>query len=72
MPRLKRSVPPVEHQADPSASTVDTVLKRDVFSTVERGTWTDRAGVAHPPSAGAGTRSRPGSRCLPRVSPPMR
>ncbi len=48
MPRLKRSVPPVEHQADPSRFTVDTVLKRDVFSTVERGTWTDRAGVAHP------------------------
>ncbi|WP_051356843.1 serine/threonine protein kinase [Azorhizobium doebereinerae] len=48
MPRLKRSVPPVEHRADPSRFTVDTVLKRDVFSTVERGTWIDRDGVAHP------------------------
>ncbi|WP_341990172.1 serine/threonine protein kinase [Azorhizobium sp. AG788] len=43
-----RSVPPVEHRADFARFTVDTVLKRDVFSTVERGTWIDRNGTAHP------------------------
>ncbi|MGU3493786.1 serine/threonine protein kinase [Xanthobacteraceae bacterium A53D] len=48
MPRQQRPIPQVEHRADPSRFTVDTVLKRDVFSTVERGTWTDRDGVAHP------------------------
>ncbi len=48
MPRLNRPTPPVEHQADFTRFTVDTVLKRDVFSTVERGTWIDRSGTAHP------------------------
>lgn len=48
MVRTICSVPPVEYDADPSRFAVDTVLKRDVFSTVERGTWTDRFGQAWP------------------------
>eukprot|EP01032_Pedospumella_encystans_P003961 gene3961-4687_t len=43
-----RSVPPLEHHADFARFTVDTVLKRDVFSTVERGTWVDLTGQSHP------------------------
>ncbi|MFH3479264.1 serine/threonine protein kinase [Xanthobacter variabilis] len=48
MARTSRPVPPVEYDADPSRFAVDTVLKRDVFSTVERGTWTDASGQAWP------------------------
>ncbi len=48
MARTIRPVPPVEYHADPSRFVVDTVLKRDVFSVVERGTWTDSAGRAWP------------------------
>ncbi|MFG1400880.1 serine/threonine protein kinase [Xanthobacter sediminis] len=48
MARTIRPVPPVEYHADPSRFVVDTVLKRDVFSVVERGTWTDSTGRAWP------------------------
>lgn len=48
MPRMSSSPPPVEYRADPARFAVDTVLKRDVFSTVERGTWTDARGRAWP------------------------
>ncbi|MFG1304228.1 serine/threonine protein kinase [Xanthobacter autotrophicus] len=44
MPRISSPPPPVEYHADPARFAVDTVLKRDVFSTVERGVWTDRHG----------------------------
>ena len=44
MPRFSSPPPPVEYHADPARFAVDTVLKRDVFSTVERGVWTDRHG----------------------------
>ncbi len=47
MSRQSRPVPPLERHADPSRFTVDTVLKRDVFSTVERGTWIDASGTPH-------------------------
>ncbi|MEP9353385.1 serine/threonine protein kinase [Xanthobacter sp. KR7-65] len=48
MPRQSVLPPPVEYRADPARFVVDTVLKRDVFSTVERGTWTDAQGQAWP------------------------
>ncbi|MEP9367187.1 serine/threonine protein kinase [Xanthobacter sp. VNH20] len=48
MPRHLRPFTPVEHNADLARFAVDTVLKRDVFSTVERGIWTDRSGTEHP------------------------
>lgn len=48
MPRQPFSPPPVEYRADPARFAVDTVLKRDVFSTVERGVWTDRQGRQWP------------------------
>ena len=48
MARTICSVPPVEYDAEPSRFAVDTVLKRDVFSTVERGIWTDRHGRPWP------------------------
>ncbi|MFS8038056.1 serine/threonine protein kinase [Xanthobacter sp. AM11] len=48
MPRLISPPPPVEYRADPARFAVDTVLKRDVFSTVERGTWTDVQGRPWP------------------------
>lgn len=48
MPRITVSPPPVEYRADPARFAVDTVLKRDVFSTVERGTWTDATGRQWP------------------------
>lgn len=48
MARSIRPVPPVQYDADPARFAVDTVLKRDVFSTVERGTWTDAAGQQWP------------------------
>ncbi|MGR7996602.1 serine/threonine protein kinase [Xanthobacter sp. ZOL 2024] len=48
MARTVSIVPPIEYRADPARFTVDTVLKRDVFSTVERGTWADREGRAWP------------------------
>jgi len=48
MPRASRPVPPVEYGADPQRFAVDTVLKRDVFSIIERGTWTDSRGVEWP------------------------
>lgn len=44
MARSVQNVPPVEYNADMARFTVDTVLKRDVFSVVERGTWTDQQG----------------------------
>ncbi|TCT04589.1 serine/threonine protein kinase [Aquabacter spiritensis] len=48
MARHKVDVPPPEYKADPRRFTVDTVLKRDVFSTVERGTWITPDGRAYP------------------------
>ncbi|MGQ3671270.1 serine/threonine protein kinase [Xanthobacter sp. TB0136] len=48
MARAVQSVPPIEYNADMARFTVDTVLKRDVFSVVERGTWTDREGRQWP------------------------
>ncbi|WP_051460601.1 serine/threonine protein kinase [Xanthobacter sp. 126] len=48
MPRHSVTPPPLEYDADPARFAVDTVLKRDVFSTVERGTWTDRHGREWP------------------------
>lgn len=48
MPRMSVPPPPVEYGADPARFAVDTVLKRDVFSTVERGTWTDAEGREWP------------------------
>ncbi len=48
MPRNSAPPPPVEYGADPARFAVDTVLKRDVFSTVERGIWTDREGRQWP------------------------
>ncbi|MGE4371842.1 MAG: serine/threonine protein kinase [Xanthobacter sp.] len=48
MARIVQTVPPIEYNADPARFTVDTVLKRDVFSVVERGTWTDRDGQHWP------------------------
>lgn len=48
MPRILCSPPPVEYRADPARFVVDTVLKRDVFSTVERGAWTDATGRTWP------------------------
>ncbi len=48
MPRQQYLVPPIEQNADPKRFVVDTVLKRDVFSTVERGTWTAADGHAYP------------------------
>lgn len=47
MSRTSRPVPALERNADPSRFTVDTVLKRDVFSVVERGVWIDADGTAH-------------------------
>lgn len=47
MARAQSPVPPVEYGADPACFRVDTVLKRDVFSTVERGTFTGRDGQEH-------------------------
>lgn len=48
MPRQSTSPPPVEYRADPARFAVDTVLKRDVFSTVERGVWRDAQGREWP------------------------
>lgn len=48
MPRQQVFFPPVEQKADPRRFSVDTVLKRDVFSTVERGMWTAADGHAYP------------------------
>lgn len=48
MPRITRTFPALEEHADPTRFAVDTVLKRDVFSTVERGTWTDASGQTWP------------------------
>lgn len=44
MPRNISLPPAVEYRADPARFVVDTVLKRDVFSVVERGIWTDAQG----------------------------
>ncbi|MFG1300283.1 serine/threonine protein kinase [Xanthobacter sp. V3C-3] len=44
MPRNVSLPSAVEYRANPARFAVDTVLKRDVFSTVERGTWTDAQG----------------------------
>lgn len=48
MARRNDFFPPLEHNADFDRFTVDTVLKRDVFSTVERGTWRARDGKDYP------------------------
>ncbi len=48
MARAVQSVPPIEYNADTARFTVDTVLKRDVFSVVERGIWTDKNGCEWP------------------------
>ncbi len=48
MARSVQNVPPIEYNADMARFTVDTVLKRDVFSVVERGTWTDTQGREWP------------------------
>ena len=44
MPRRENPDVAIEYEADPGAFRVDTVLKRDVFSTVERGTYVTRDG----------------------------
>ena len=44
MPRRENPDVAIEYGADPGAFRVDTVLKRDVFSTVERGTYVTRDG----------------------------
>lgn len=48
MPRTQSLPPAIEYGADASRFAVDTVLKRDVFSTVERGIWTDANGRQWP------------------------
>lgn len=48
MARQSDFFPPLEYKADFSRFTVDTVLKRDVFSTVERGTWQAQDGKSYP------------------------
>ncbi|WP_127089399.1 serine/threonine protein kinase [Aquabacter cavernae] len=40
--------PPLERKAESARFTVDTVLKRDVFSTVERGIWRAADGRDYP------------------------
>ncbi len=48
MARSNDYFPPLERKADAGRFTVDTVLKRDVFSTVERGTWRAADGRDYP------------------------
>ena len=48
MPRSAPPDLPVEVNADPACFRVDTVLKRDVFSTVERGTFIAKDGGEWP------------------------
>ncbi|MEW6121112.1 MAG: serine/threonine protein kinase [Pseudomonadota bacterium] len=48
MARQTDYFPPLERKADTGRFTVDTVLKRDVFSTVERGTWRAADGRDYP------------------------
>lgn len=48
MARISHAFPALERAADYNRFTVDTVLKRDVFSTVERGTWRALDGRDYP------------------------